>query len=292
MDEMIRNNQVPVIEQYFAMKSYEEAVPYIQLLLGENPNDAAALYFMAVVELSRENFHEVRVLCERAMLNGYDEERCFYVIATTYREEKNYREAENAYLKALEISPHSAEVHASYGYLMFITGYEEKAIRLLEEAMRIDPSSDQVNQYVLLFYFAKSDEENQLARIKQIMETSSSEVQKLVNLAIYHDLRQQPKQAREFARQAFLLDPTSDHLLGVLETLDEQIHPLFLPIRWMQKVGGPAVVWIGFMVMSFILSWLNQDTILLVFVVSYILFCIYTWIAQLLYQRFVKERLA
>lgn len=291
LEQEVKDKHLATIQRYFDMGRYEEAAKFVTALLDADPTDPQALYFMAVVLLSREDYPEARRLCKDALHHGFDKETCLHFIGTTYQYEMKYQEAEQAYLEALEINPNSADLHASYGHLMLLTGFEDKALKLLEEAMKIDPDSDRVNQFVLNFYFAKSDRANQLTHIEHIMETSSSEEQKLVNLAIYHLLLHEEKQAREFFRQAFLLDPTNDYLLHMLEELDESTHPIFWAHRFMNKIGGPAVVWIGFMVIAFLLSMLNQDIILVVFATIYIIFAIYTWIAHLLYKWFVKGRM-
>ena len=292
MEQEVRRKHITTIQHYFDIERYEEAVITITSLLEAEPTDPDALYYMAVVLKSKNENTEARFLCQNAMEYGYDKEICLHFIGTTYQNEKNYKEAEQAYLQALEINPSSAETHASYGYLMLLAGFDEKAIMLLEEAMRLDPDSERINQYVLNYFFAKFDQSKQIFQIQHIMDTSGSEEQKLINLGLYHWLREDFKEAREFFKQAFLLDPTNNHLLEFLESLDETTHPLFLPHRFMQKIGGSAVVWIGFMAITFLLSILSLNLLLVVFATTYIIFAIYTWLAPLIYKWFVKGRLS
>lgn len=290
MDELSRKKELSAIEHFLEMDRYDEAIKHIETLLKMNPEDPTGHYYFAVVHLSKEQYEEARRYCENALKFGYDSEACFHLIGTTFREQKNYKEAEQAYLRALKTNPESAEVHASYGYLMLLTGFDDKALNLLEKALELDSTSPTVNQYILKYYFAKSDVKKQHQAIQQVMEDASSEVQKLVNLAVFHELQGDVKEARELYRQAFLLDPQNKDLLEVLEFVDESAHPIYAPHRAMNKIGGPGVVWVIVMAIIFITYYMSLYGVAIGFVIIYLLFCIYTWTASHLYRVFVRGR--
>lgn len=188
------------------------------------------------------------------------------------------------------MNPESGEIHSSYGYMMLKAGFEEKALALLEAALRMDPSSERVNQYVLQYYFAKSAKQEQIHYIQKVMESGSTEMQKLLNLAMFHELKEEDKAAREYYRQAFLLDPTNEYLLYILDKYDKKTHPLFFPERIMKKLGGPAVIWVGFIVITLVLNFLKLYIPLVIFAGIYLVFCVYTWLAPLFYNLLVKGR--
>lgn len=287
-DEKMR--QLNTIQHYFDMERYEEAVSYISSVLKADPTNAQALYCMAVVMLSRKKYSEARALCEDAIKYGIDEETGLYFLGITYQNEKKYKEAEIAYLRALHINPNSPKIHAAYGELMLLAGFDEKAIALLEEAYRLDPDNEEVNQILLDFFFAKSNKAKQFIQIQRIMETSSSEKQQLINLGLYHLLQDKPKEARKYYVQAFLMDPTNTSLLTTLETLDQATHALFLPHRIIDKIGGPAVLWIGYIVLLIALVNLGFETLTAISMILYLILVIYTWMASSIYKWFVKGK--
>ncbi len=291
MEKEIRSKQITTIQRYLDMDRYEDARIVILSLLEADPTDSYALYYMAAVMLMNDKSTEARSYIQDAMKYGHNKESAFHFLGLTYEKEKNYMEAEQAYLKALEINPSSVMAHAAYGKLMLITGFEEKAMNLLEEAMRLDPENESVNQFLLEFYFAKSDQNNQIRQIQRMMDISSDEVQKLVNLGYYHVLREDAIQAREYYRQAYLLDPTNTELLHILETLDKETHFLFLPNRLVNKIGGPVFVWICYIVILFTLRFLKLDRILVPISIIYLTYVIYTWVIPLIYKWFVKGRM-
>jgi Tfp pilus assembly protein PilF len=285
-----KENDAAVIAHYFNLGRYEAAAPIIEKVIRQNPEDSTALFQMAVVEMSRNHFSEARETCREALRFGYDEITAYHFIGSTYQHEGKLTEAEEAFLTALEKDPLNGELIASYGRLMLQAGHDQKALALLEQAREIEPYSERVNQFLLDFYFAKSDLKMQQEYISNVLETSADEVQNLTNMAMFHVLKGEVKEARECYRQAFLLNPEDENILTLLQYYDSLIHPLFAPQRFMEKVGGPAVVWIAFMVISFALKSLDLYIPLFIFAVIYILYVIYTWITPLIYKWFVKGR--
>lgn len=291
MTIQIKENDAAVIEHYFHLGRYEAAAPIIENQLRQDPKNATALFQMAVVEMSREDFEEARKLCREAIQFGYSEVIGYHFIGSTYQHVGMYKDAEEAFLAALKIDPLNGELIASYGYLMLQAGHDKKAHSLLEQARELEPFSDRVNQLILHFYFAKADSKKQQEYIRNVLETSTDEVQNLTNIAMYHALKGEVKEARECYRQAFLLNPADQNILALLGEYDSLTHPLFAPQRFVDKIGGPAVVWITFMVLALLLNWMELYIPLIIIAIIYVLYAIYSWSAPLLYKWFVKGRL-
>ncbi|RHW32826.1 hypothetical protein D1B31_20995 [Neobacillus notoginsengisoli] len=285
------HNDEAVIAHYFTIGRFEAAAPLIEKWLRQDPQNATAFYQMAVVEFSRGHFQESRDLCRQALRFGYDETTGYHFIGSAYQHEGRFTEAEEAFLAAYEKDPLDGELIASYGSLMLEAGHDKKAFALLERARELEPYSQRVNQLLLDFYFAKADKNMQQEYIRNVMETSADEVQNLTNMAMFHVLKGDLKEARECYRQAFLLNPEDRNILALLEYYDTVSHPLFAPHRLMGKIGGPAVVWLGFIIIGLLLNALHLYIQLFIFAGLYILFAIYTWITHLLYKWFAKGRL-
>jgi len=288
---MIKEKETRVIQHFFDMDRFEAAVPSIEKLLENDPFDPDASFYMAVVHLSKSDYESARQMCEQALRYGYDSAQCYYLIGLTHEEEKSFKEAEEAYLSALELEAENGDILASYGFLMVKAGFEEKALKLLEEAKRLAPNSGHVNQIILQYYFAKSDQKQQLLYIQTVMESAGSEIQSLVNLGLFHALKNEDKAAMEYFRQAFLQDPTNSNLLKILEEYDEMTHPLFFPQRLIKKAGGPAVIYSLFLVIAILLIFLKQYIVILPFAAMYILVCLYTWTTPFFYKRFINGKI-
>ncbi|CEG28731.1 tetratricopeptide repeat protein [Bacillus sp. B-jedd] len=273
-----------VIAHYFRIGRYVAAIPLITNLLRQDPENTTALYQMAVVELSRENFQEARELCQEALRLGYNKIIGYHFIGWAFQQEGKLAEAEEAYLAALERDPLDGELIASYGGLMLEAGLYEKAFALLEMARKLKPNNEKVNQLLLDFYFAKDDKGMQQEFIRNVMETSADEVQNLTNIAMFHVLKGEFKEARECYRQAFLLNPEDRNILGLLEYYDTVSHPLYAPQRLIGKIDGPFVAWLSFIVITMLLVELNLPSLLSLFVIAYVFFALSTWITPLFFE--------
>lgn len=289
-DQILLETELSLADHYLSMNRLHEADLHIKNALKLNPAHPEALYTMACILNAKEEYIEARSLCEQALKNGYDQGTCYYLIGSTYEDEKNYKEAESAYLKFLENHPNSGFAHAVYGSLMLTVGQKEKAFTLLEEAMRLDPENERVTQEMLHYYFSASDKKNQQVLLQNLMVNGSNEIRKIVNLAVYHQLKGENKIAKEYFVQAYLIDPSNQQLLKALEDHDRNTHPFFFYEEPLMKIGGPIVIWLSFIILFFLFKTLNLLVPLAVVICLYLAFVIYTWISPILYKVFVKGK--
>jgi tetratricopeptide (TPR) repeat protein len=271
-------------EHYFKLERYEQAKEKFLQVLEGSPEDGRTLYRIAFCCFHLHQFEEAHDFCTQALMGGYVQEFTYALLGAIQVSQQEYVEAEDSLLKALSLNPQSAAVIAQYAYLMLRTGHEEKANRLIQEALRIDPQNEVVLHYSFYFQLASGEKEEQQHTIQNYMDSSANEIDKLVKIGISAIHRKNYKEARECFRQAYLLDPTNTSILQQLQTLDRVTHPIFMPNRMIQKIGGPLVVWIAFIVIMFVLSSLHLDVVQTVVGGLYLLFCIYSWCASSIYK--------
>jgi tetratricopeptide (TPR) repeat protein len=152
----------------------------------------------------------------------------------------------------------------------------------MAEAMRLDPENAVVLNYQLMFHIFENNKNHQVDTLHRIINSTSSELIKLINLGIYNIHNKNYKTARENFRQAFLLNPTDKDLLATLEDLDKNCSILFLPNRLIDKIGAP-IVWLSFIALIIILGFLNLKTLQGAIALVYVSLALYTWIARFLY---------
>lgn len=285
------DRELAVVDYLFSVDKYEEAVPHLQNILQQNPVHPQALFFLALVYYGREQFEETRRLCVDALVNGFDKEGAYGVIAAAYEKEYRYPEAEEAYLQGLQANPNSAVLHADYARLMMVTGFWDKARALLNKAMELEPTNQNVINAMIDFSFAERDEKKQREAIQSLMENGSDEIKKIVKLSLYHHFKGDYKQAREYAVQAFLMDPANRNLLALVEGYDYALHPLFLPRRLIGKLGGGAVVFLAIFTVLVLLAALNLDVILAIVFYSFVALVLYNWmVAPVLYHLIARGK--
>lgn len=282
--DIATRNLLNEAQHYYAMERYEKSLDKLDQLLSMHPNDSEILYMTANSLFCLNRYDEATEYCRQALTNGFFAVDCYYLLGQIFMEINQYVEAEAHFLEALRNSSERADIMAVYGYLMIKTGHDKKARRLLEEALSIDPSDEVVLQYHFYYHLAKNDRNDQVEALKKYLQTSDSEVRKLIQIGIMEYSNDNYKVARENFRQAFLLDPTNEEILSSLKELEQAASIFYFPQRMIDKIGGPAVVWIGMIIFVLSLRALGFPKAAGIVSVIYIVICVYSWMVPFVYK--------
>lgn len=262
---------------YIGIQRYEQALDALYFLLSEKPNDGYALYLAAHCHYNLDNYIEATSYCIESMQQGYALLQCHYLLGRIYMDTDELVKAEQSYIEVLRNNPHHAPALAAYGMLMLKTGHGKKADELMEEAMRVNSEDAVVLHYKLMYYMFKNKKSEQIVVLEKFINNTNNEVSKLIHMGMYNMYHKNYKAARENYRQAFLLSPTDKVLLEILKDLDKECSIFYLPQRLINK-AGPAVLWISFIVIYFILGFLGLEKIQWVVLGAYLLLAVYSWI--------------
>lgn len=284
----IESNSLEEALHYIRIHRYEKANYLINSLLSESPLDAQLLFHKAYCHFQLDEHNEAIEYCMEALNAGFSIEGCNELLGLIYMELDEYVKAEQLFLEVLRLNPQNVDVLAKYSSIMLNTGHEEKAKKLLDEALRLDPENELALHYSFIYFLAKNKKMEQMEALIKYLEVSNTEVRKYLNLGVMEYFKGNYKEAREQFRQAFLLDPTNNNLLELLDMVNRQSHILYLPQRAIEKVGGPAVVWLAFIGLYFFLRYIKFDEALFPIAGFYIALCIYTWITPLIAKFFIK----
>jgi tetratricopeptide (TPR) repeat protein len=290
MENIFVDKELNLAQHYYSINRYHEAQRHVQNVLDFDPNNSDAYFLLAALESVEGNAQTAIELIGKAADLGYDQAHAYYSIGQIYESIESYIRAEESYLEALKLEPTNATYIAEYAELMLMTGYDKKAKELLEESLRIDPNNENANQVMLKLAQAKSNVKEQLIYFQRVIDTSSDEVSKLVQIGLHHLLKKEYKLAKKYIADAFLLDPTNKDLLKVLKELDEATHWFFAPYRWIEKVGGPIVFWIIAITLIILLSLLPSTLPAKIFISIYFVYVIYSWTALFIFRIFTRGR--
>ncbi len=267
---------------YLRLGRYQPALACLKELLSIASNNSYYHYLLAYCYYGLELYSEAINACQTALAMNYSEERIYDLLGEIYIAMREYCEAESALLTVLKLNPVHAEAMAAYGYLMFLTGHEKKALQLLDEALRLEPENDSVLHYNFIRYLAKDEVEQELQMIKRLMVVGDDEVKKLIWIGLKEYHSDNYRAAYESFRQAFLLDPTNKLLLEYLETSKRLTRPWMQPLLWVEKIGGGAVLWLLMMGLTVLFYYLKQPALVVGVLVTYILFAVYSWIVTVI----------
>lgn len=267
---------------YFDIQRYEQCLNALHFVLSESPNEGFALYLAANCYYNLDNYKEAEEYCIDSMRQNYDMVECSYLLGRIYMDNEEFVKAEQSYIEVLRNNPQHGPALAAYGMLMLKTGHEKKAKGLMDEAMRVDPEDSVVLHYMFMYYLFKNKKGEQIIVLQKFINSTGSEVSKLISTGIYNMHNKKYKAARECFRQAFLLNPTDKVILEILTDLDRECSILYLPQRFINRVG-PAVLWISFIALYFILGFLKLYSLRSVVAIAYILLVLYSWMLLLGY---------
>lgn len=269
---------------YIGISRYTSAKEKLVLMLSEYPQDGKLLYLKSVCLFGLEKYEEALGYCKEAYENNYSVLHCTNLLGRINTELKRYAQAEANYLEALSMNPQSAENIACYANLMLKTDHIKKAEKLLDEARRIDPNDDEVLRISFNYYLIKNNGKERLKILERYLNSGDDEISKFVRVGINDLYQGHYKSARENLRQAYLLDPTDDDILNALEEVDLKSKLYFLPLVFINKVGGPAVIWAVFALCFIVLGYFKMYNILVPIAILYFLLAIYSWIAVAIYR--------
>ena len=288
--EEYEESSFEVIEHYFYISKYPQVIELINEKLHNNIENSWLWYMLGYSNYAMYEYDKAEEQFHEAMRLGYDEGIIFDLLGHLYMETQRWKEAEEAFLEALRINPNGAETHAGYAALMKRTGHREKAKLLINKALELDPENSYVLRRNLILEGMNRNKEQQILALEQYMNSADSESTKLLILGKNATLRNNKKEAKEYYRQAFLINPEDQTLLSILKEMEITTHPLLAPNRFIERLGGPAIIWLIGIGLTFLLLALGFDSLAMVFIQCCVVLTLYTWISVPLVKRLRKIR--
>ncbi|KMY31514.1 hypothetical protein ACZ11_04600 [Lysinibacillus xylanilyticus] len=286
--EEYEESSFEVIEHYFGIGKYPQVIELINEELHNNIENSWLWYMLGYSNYAIDEFDKAEEQFQEAMRLGYDEAIIFDLLGHLYMETRRWQEAEEAFLEALRINPNDAGTHAGYAVLMKQTGHREKAKLLINKALELDPENSYVLRRNLILEGMNRNKEQQILALEQYMNSTDRESSKLLTLGKNATLRNNKKEAKEYYRQAFLLNPEDQTLLSILKEMEITTHPLLAPNRFIERLGGPAIIWLVGIGLTFLLLALGFDSLAMLFLQCYVVLTLYTWISVPLVKRLRK----
>lgn len=270
---------IEMIEHYYEISRYEQVIKFIADILDEHFENARIWYMLGFSNYQLNFYEEAEEQLLEAMRLGYAREHVLSILGHLYMETEKFQKSEEAFLEALRFNPNNAEIHASYAYLMKKLGHRNKSKQLIHKALALDPENDHVLRYYFRLEAITEKKQQQMQAFERYMNSGDSELSKLIQLGLHATLQNKENEAREYYRQAFLLKPDDPHLLTILEETDIQNHPLLAPLRLMDRIGGPFVIWGLGIGIFLLLQFSGLNLLSIIWIVGYLFFVAYTWLA-------------
>jgi Tfp pilus assembly protein PilF len=309
MMEKIPSTEALFLRIYVALEhgNYRIAKDLLQQALAENPENSEAESLLAYALLTEGFLEPAEFHIKNALHNDPHNPHFHYLYSIICRQAHKEIQAEEEILTAIRTAPDEADYHAEYSMLLFKNGQLDKAIQIAKNALSLDP----YNETAMLVLGLKGIENYEINEaqsvFRQQLKNNPSSVHAHAGMAHTYLYQNNPKEAGNEAKLALQLDPNDEQAQEIYLSSLKARNPIYwLFWRWTllcTRMGGTYSIMLIIGIWAFVngigtfrrsyptLFEQNPalDTGLTVFFTSYIIFCIYTWIANPLFSFFARK---
>ncbi len=214
----------------------EKALMEIDKLLSKKPQNGYYLYLRASCLNDLNRYNEALVEIKNALNEGYSIENCNSIMGIIYWNKGNYSEAKKCFEEVLRLNSNNALALARSGYMQHKLNSKIDCEQIMEDAYRLAPTNTKVLHVVFNYYKDKKDNKKLKEILEKYLEHSDNEFDKLVKLGDYEFSIKKYKKAKEYYKQAFLLDPNKKYLHKKITLIDLRYFTLGLPANKVGKV--------------------------------------------------------
>jgi tetratricopeptide (TPR) repeat protein len=128
-------------------------------VLRSDPQNADALYYVAVVACQEGQYKEGAALARRAIDNGPPQARVHNLLGQAHDRLDQPLEAIKQYDQAITIDANFAEAHGNRAGIMATAGFPDEALKSFDRALALNPNpTDWINRGTLLHGMGRLDE--------------------------------------------------------------------------------------------------------------------------------------
>ena len=195
--------------------------------------------------------------------------------------------AEESLLGALRQLPNEPALLCRYGRLVARGGQLDKARRLLAEARRVDPDSREAARLAMLLDYLAGDDRAAAEGGRRLLADDPEDSHGVAMLGLTLLERGDHGAAREVVVPAAALDP--ERLGGLAREARIRTHPLLWPLWPLQRFGS-VPVWFGAVGLILVTGRLASPRVSSILALTYLAWCVYSWVVPPLLRRWVVRR--
>lgn len=188
-------------------------------------HDVDAWLKFSRVQATRGAPEEAIASCQHALESNPGEAAFHVLIGQLYESKRNWDKAKEAYLKALEISPHNPLASNNLAYVMLQSGDNpDLAIPLAETARRGMPDSPQVADTMGWVFYQKGDYKSAIDQFQDALKLAEKgkfpdDPTVHFHLGLAYEKTGQPALARQQLRRVLQIDPKNSNAEDVKKLL-------------------------------------------------------------------------
>jgi tetratricopeptide (TPR) repeat protein len=284
-----------VAERLIQANRPQEAEKELRRALAQRPGDADLHLTLSRAFMAQERVPEAEEAAREAIACEPGHDGAHLILGIALRIQGRNSEAETHILEALRIAPEHAYGHLVYARLMYRTGHIEKAERLARECLRLNP--DEADAHQLLTYIEVERKRQAAAQheSRQSARLAPQDTGSIFAMAVAASGGGHPFRARKLFREALAMNPVNKDLEEAYLVADQQCRWIGLPLYFFSLLlarvpGGSIGLWVLFMGTMYGARALGygEHPALIAFIIFYVGFCLYTWVAEPLSRAWTK----
>jgi len=285
MTEVITN-----IWMLIDVRRYVEAKEQIRNAITATPNNAELFYASAYIAWMLDENSEGIELCNQGLTHDPESFGLLYIKFNLLKAENEFALAEEIIIQLLAREPRNADYLCGYADLMMRTFHLEKARRLCDEALRVEPEHSAAKSLSYLLNIINNNSNQSDAELAELVRLDP-ESEHLLSL-IVHNLIEKKKysQAQQVTQELIRIDPKDEDYIELAIELKSFNHWTSIPNWLFNRFGWPAsiIAWAGVILLSKVIDQENPWLIWVLY--GYIAWVVYSWVQPPLLIRWLRYR--
>lgn len=242
---------------------------------------------LALFDLKRTD--EALEAAQKGLALFPEETLLLYLLACCFQRRHALDRAEQAILAALRIEPENPSFLCRYAQILCAAGQLAKAQALLDTAEKIDPEAEEIAKVRWLLSYLQGMDRNMDEQSRKLLESNPEDslAQALAGQA--HLLNHRYRKGKRLLSLAVQANPADMDVAEVARGARVLNHWLLVPL-WPMARLGPAVCWFLGAGSAIVLAMLGFEQTAGVWMVFYVVYCVYSWIVPPLVERHLSRR--
>ncbi len=279
------------VSNLIELRRYDQAREELDIAFQETPDSPLLFHLSANLFWIASELDKGIEAAQAGLSIDPDSEFLRYDLFTLLNASQKYSEAEKIIIKLIEENPRDTDYLHSYSSLMLCTFHLEKARVLINEALRIAPNNQNSHLIGVLIDIAQGNLNDSEQRLTQLMD-DSPENERILHLLVVQLIKKNKYSAAlQLSKELLRANPYDQDLIDSIIELKAESHWTAWPKWPTQKFGWVASIgiWFGFVLLSKLYSQVQTSWLKYV-LVSYGVWCIYTWVHAPVMNRWFKYK--
>jgi tetratricopeptide (TPR) repeat protein len=261
-------------------RRFEQARALAGRTLKDDPHNTKILLTLAVIHNEKNELKNARAILDEILVQDSEFHQAKYLLASVQKDLKNYIEAERLIIELLGDYPELPGFYVLYSEIMLETLHIDKAKRLADEALRLDPENLSAMTISVIHEIICANKKEYTQKLSELVSLYPKAFATSILIAGVLIERKKFKEAHRMAMELFKINPHNKELLEMIKQLRVFTHPGMLILTPSIKYGWHASValWFVTIVLTYVFITFVSETAALIWLSICLFYIFYSLI--------------